>query len=285
MKKMIREYPLISFFVLAYLLSWVCWVPLTFAEGVDQDLVFLIMLVGVLGPMLAGIIISRITKTSKVFWQSTLKWKVPLCWHLMALGLPLIVLFLILGIYQLFGVEATSLGAIHTADIDPWYMYPLILLFMIFVGGGLEEPGWRGFAQARMLTRFTPFSASIILGIIWTYWHTPLLFVPGSSQQGIELGWYTAGVTSLAVILTWLFISSKGSAFLAIIFHGGVNAINGWVPPFTISISGLEFSGFAVMEFIWIIVALVIILLNRKMFFERIPKKDYLSNTIGKTPI
>lgn len=247
-----------------------------FAQRMDQDLIFLIMLIGVLGPMGAGIIVSRITETSKLFWASTLKWKVELRWYLAALGIPLLVLFIVLGLNHFFGLPDSPVGALHTSEIDPWYMYPLILLFMVFVGGGLEEPGWRGFAQSRMLAKFSPFTASLILGVVWTYWHTPLLFVPGSSQQGIQLGWYTAGVTALAVILTWLFIESNGSALLAILFHGGINAINGWIPSFALPIGGLEFSSFAVMESVYILIAFMILVMHREVFFQRLDSSDKL---------
>lgn len=253
-----------------------------FGEGWEEDLVTLVMLIGVLGPMAAAIIVSRITKTSGLFWQSTLKWRVSLRWHLAALGIPLIVLGVILSVYHLFGVADTPASALHTVEAEAWYWYPVVLLFMVFVGGGLEEPGWRGFAQARMLARFTPFTASVILGVVWTYWHAPLLFVPGSSQQGIELGWYTAGVTALAVIMTWLFIKSGGSALLAIVFHGGVNAMNEWIPPFDLPVGGLTLSGFAMMESIWIIVALVVLVLNREMFFRKFDSDDPLMMMPGE---
>ncbi len=275
MKDAIAKRPLLSFFILSYLFSWLCWVPLMFGEGWDQNLVTLVMFIGVLGPMAAAIIVSRITKTSKLFWQSTLKWRVSLHWHLAALGIPLVVLTVILAINHLFGVADTA-SALHTAETEAWYWYPVVLLVMVFIGGGLEEPGWRGFAQARMLARFTPFTASIILGVTWTYWHAPLLLVPGSSQQGIELGWYTAGITSLAVIMTWLFIKSDGSALLAIVFHGGVNAINEWIPPFNLPLGGLTLSGFAVMESVWIIAAIVILVLNRELFFRKFDSEDTL---------
>ncbi len=276
MKDAIIKRPLLTFFILAYLLSWLCWVPLMFGEGWDQGFVTVIMFVGVLGPMAAAIMISRITKTSGLLWQSTLKWKVALRWHLAALGIPLMALAMVLGIYRLFGVEQTTGSALHTGQAEAWYWYPVVLLVMMFIGGGLEEPGWRGFAQARMLAKFTPLTTSLLLGVIWTYWHTPLFFVPGSSQQGIEIGWYTAGVTSLAVIMTWLFIKSGGSALLAIVFHGGVNAINEWIPPFSLPVGGLTFSGFAVMESVWIAIALVILVLHRDMFFSKLCSEDPL---------
>lgn len=275
MRGVIVRNPLLAFFVLAYFLSWICWVPLTFGEGWDQELVSLIMLLGVLGPMGAAILVSSATKQKRLFWQSTLKVKVEPLWYLVTLGIPLVVLFILIGVDRFLGVPAEA-SAMHTTEFVPWYMYPLMLVFMMLVGGGLEEPGWRGFAQSRLLARFTPFTASLILGVVWTYWHTPLMWVPGSSQVGIELGWYTLGVTSLAIILTWLFIKSGGSAFLAIVFHGGVNAVNSWIPAFSLPIGNLTLSGFAVMESVYAVIAVFILILEKDLFFKRFKSQDPL---------
>lgn len=275
MKEFIKNKPLISFFVLAYLLSWIIWIPLIFVKGVDSDIIQLIMLIGVLGPMAAAIIVSRITGTSKRFWKSTLKWKVNFKYYVAALGIPLLVLLTLRLINHFWGIAVNDTTVIQTIEGEEWYFYPLILLFMIFLGGGLEEPGWRGFAQERMLSKFNPLVTSIILGFIWTYWHLPLFFVPGSSQEGLALGWYTASVIGLSVTLTWLYIKSKGSAFLAIIFHGGINAINSWIPSFYIEVFNKEFSSFAILEFVNVMVAVIIILVNLKLFFRKVDCSNY----------
>lgn len=270
MKKCLcSTYPLISFFVLSYACSWLFWIPLAFVTHIDQDLITIIMLIGVLGPFVAALIVGKKTHTLKRFWKQTLLWKVSPKLYVITLILPVCILFLLLIVQRVFGVLLPIDSAIESVEKDPWFFYPLVLLFMIVIGGGMEEPGWRGFAQPRLLAKFSPFTTSIILGIIWTYWHTPLMFVPGSSQQGIELGWYTLGVTSLAIILTWLYKMSNGSAFLAILFHGGVNAITNYIDPYTITLAGITLTDFAIMELLWALTAMIIVLSNRQWFFSK----------------
>ncbi len=261
-KDLCSTYPLVSFFVLSYVCSWIFWIPLTFVTHLDQYLITIIMLIGVLGPFSAAIIVGKKTNTLKRFFKQTLLWRVSLKIYAITLGLPVCILFLLLLSQRLFGTS-------QTVEKEPWFFYPLVLMFMVLIGGGMEEPGWRGFAQPRLLAKFSPFTASIMLGIIWTYWHTPLIFVPGSSQQNIELGWYTIGVTSLAIILTWLYKMSKGSAFIAIIFHGGVNAITMYIDPFTITFAGIALSDFALMELLWAFTAMIIVLSDRQWFFSK----------------
>jgi membrane protease YdiL (CAAX protease family) len=36
---------------------------------------------------------------------------------------------------------------------------------------------WHGYALARLLDRFSPFKAGLILGVIWGAWHLPSFYV------------------------------------------------------------------------------------------------------------
>lgn len=277
MKELVKKRPLIWFYVLAYLFSWIVWIPLIFADSMDPELRQLIMLIGVLGPFAAALTVSRILGSTRTFLAAAFKWKVPLRWYFAACFLPLFMLTAILLMKNLFGSAVSGGPAIETLEGGPWYIYPLVLLFMIFLGGGMEEPGWRGFAQKRMLCKFTPFTASVILGIIWTYWHLPLFLIPGSSQQGMEsqIIWYTFSVIGLSITMTWLFIQSKGSGLLAILFHGGVNAINSWIPEFHITIFSIELNTFAVVSSAFAFLGAFMLLVRRDIFFRKLSSNEF----------
>lgn len=45
---------------------------------------------------------------------------------------------------------------------------------MLLLGGGLEEPGWRGFGLPHLLESHTPVRATLILGLAWGIWHVPV---------------------------------------------------------------------------------------------------------------
>jgi len=76
-------------------------------------------------------------------------------------------------------------------------------VFTLIQGPTGEQSGWRGFLQPRLEERHGVIKASIIVGLIWGFWHTPLWFTQG--YAGVELIQfivaYMAGITSAAVII------------------------------------------------------------------------------------
>ena len=101
----------------------------------------------------------------------------------------------------------------------------------------------------------------MILGLLWAFWHFPLFFSATSAQSDLPLGWYIPNAIALAVIFTWLFNKSGGSAFLAIILHGGVNAPSGWYPiDSTIETALRSVSSYAPLTLSsWIVVAVIMV--------------------------
>jgi CAAX protease family protein len=62
-----------------------------------------------------------------------------------------------------------------------WSLLPLLFLVRTVVGGPLgEELGWRGFLLPRLLPRFRPVVASLLIAPVWFLFHVPA-FVAGPS--------------------------------------------------------------------------------------------------------
>jgi uncharacterized protein len=110
-------------------------------------------------------------------------------------------------------------------------LLPITLLTTAVVKGPLtEEPGWRGFALPKMLGRWNPVVASLILGVIWFAWHLPLLIQDlGGTQR--PLAPYVLVVLSLSVIITWLWSASGRNVFIVVVFHAAVNSIGSHIVP------------------------------------------------------
>jgi membrane protease YdiL (CAAX protease family) len=106
----------------------------------------------------------------------------------------------------------------------PFFIYPALI-----IGGPLgEEPGWRGFALPRLQRQHGPLVGSLILGVIWTFWHIAPVWLASWTKVGIlniyNLVLYFLFICSWTIIMTWVFNNTKGSVFMAIVLHTSVDA-------------------------------------------------------------
>ena len=83
--------------------------------------------------------------------------------------------------------------------------------------------GWRGFALPRLLRRFNPFIASLLLGAVWGIWHLPSFFVSGLPQAGLQIPVFLLGALALSVTATWIVVHARGSVFLSVLLHFSAN--------------------------------------------------------------
>jgi len=215
----------IMFFVLAYAIIWVVLLPMLVFPQRASQLDFLLM-IAAYAPLLAAIVTTLIYDGRAGLWswlKSVFKWRIPVWWYLVG-GVLINFLFVALhiGLYLLLG------GSIVLANGDiPWYGYLAIFPIAVFLsfpfGSGLgEEAGWRGFALPKLLERYSPFVASIILGALWGLWHIPALLMSSweGSSQGLLLFVY---VFPLTIIMTWVYCKSRGSAIPVMLMHTGGN--------------------------------------------------------------
>src|SRR5215207_7524402 len=57
-------------------------------------------------------------------------------------------------------------------------LFPMFPLLLIFDGPLGEEPGWRGYALPRLQAGRSALVASLVLGVIWAFWHLPIFLPP-----------------------------------------------------------------------------------------------------------
>jgi len=95
------------------------------------------------------------------------------------------------------------------------------VIIMDLTSGALgEELGWRGYAINILQKKYIPFTAGLIIGVIWGFWHLPLMILSGYS--GIELLYYLIafmfGITSFSVVITF-FYNKTGNILIAMWMH------------------------------------------------------------------
>jgi membrane protease YdiL (CAAX protease family) len=203
---MFRRAPLPSYFGLTFLFTW-SLLP-TASTSIPASLVALC------GPAVAAFVVAASTggEAWRRFSLRMTHWRIPVHWYLLALLLPIPITALRSGFEYVWGAR----GAIEVQPISA-----LGLIVFVLVAG--EEAGWRGFALPRLLPRFGPLGASIVIGTIWAVWHLPLFRMPGMPQFGSPFPPFIAYTIALSVILTFLASRTQGSVVIATAFHGAVN--------------------------------------------------------------
>jgi membrane protease YdiL (CAAX protease family) len=99
-----------------------------------------------------------------------------------------------------------------------------------------EELGWRGFALPRLLSRWRPWAATLILGALWTFWHGPMMaLMPGAAfpsfmpLSATSILIYLIQTTAETAVMTLVFLRTGGSTLLAVLAHLAFNTAEGVV--------------------------------------------------------
>lgn len=261
---LIKQHPFASFVAITLAISWIIWGPLiVLGQNISPVARLIIIILGGFGPFLSAIIVTLIADGRNGFreWRKRIfKFRVGAKFYILVLLYPIIYVALSYGLYLLMGGTPGDF-----ASVPPWYLYPLTLVFVFFLGGGQEEPGWRGFALPRLLSKYSPFIASIIIGVIWAVLHIPLFFVAGSSQAGLPFEWYLPNVIGMAIVFTLLYLKTSGSVLPAMVLHAGINSAFTWFP----TESGIlpSYAYITILIAGWIFVVLLILVYGRTRFF------------------
>jgi uncharacterized protein len=127
----------------------------------------------------------------------------------------------------------------------------ILLAFMIFPGSALgEEIGWRGYALPRLQAGRSALNSSLILGVIWGFYHLPLYFTGQPFRPLSLFAPFVVSTIALSVILTWVYNSTGGSLLLVVLLHATANF------PLTLLLEPL--GSRAVLPF-WLFVGLMVV--------------------------
>jgi hypothetical protein len=172
-------------------------------------------------------------------WDSLTRWRFGFQWYVFAL-----VVIPVLG-----WLMSRVAGADPQYDLSTPTLVVAALLNLL-IGPLGEELGWRGYALPRLLRRFNPCAASLILGAIWGLWHLPSFFVSSQVQADLSLPLFLVGALCLSIIATWLFQHTGGSVLITVVLHYAVN--------FSLSVLGAPFPAFKLVLLVLAIFVLVL---------------------------
>ena len=170
MAQLMRRYPLVTFFLLAFAITWVVWVPR--AAGTQ---------LGVAGqawtwaPAIAALLAAALTggRTAlRELGARLVRWRVGWQWYLVAILGPAALSLAVVGVFVLLGGSWPAAAPAALRE-GPLMLLPFFLVILTLTDGLGEELAWRGFALPRLLTCRNALGASLMLGVLWALWHLP----------------------------------------------------------------------------------------------------------------
>ena len=178
------KYRPVLFFVLAYLFTWMFWIPAIF---VPENIGIILMLIGLIAPAVISTIFVLASDSealkqdlkNKIFGFYKVKWQnVILAIIVFAL---IIVASILLSL--LFGQSIEQFA--FTEDFSFTGVGIAGAFITILVASIIEEVGWKGYCEDSIGDYMNWFWESMIFGVLWSLWHLPLLFIPGTYQAGL----------------------------------------------------------------------------------------------------
>ena len=180
------------------------------------------------GPMLAAIAVTCLYRGKAgltTLLKTVVKWKVPLRWYGWALLLPVLAQWAGLFAWAAYSGSDVTLPP-PAAYLSTWLQITLFSALYYVT----EEFGWRGFMLPRFLVQAGWVRSSLLLGLVWSFWHYPLWFLSGLLTSGsipiavTMLAASTLFTIAVSVIVTWIVKGANGSVLLAMLFHGASQA-------------------------------------------------------------
>jgi uncharacterized protein len=227
----------VSFYLITIMLSWGYWLTML-AKGLRVEPGSVAHFPGLLGPMLAALIVTALlggrkglrALFSRMFWLGP-NWVFKL---LLSLS-PLVGGALACLLMFVMGQAIPPLEAFITVPGLP-LNWPLALLAVILVNGFGEETGWRGFLTEHLLTNYGRFRATLVVAVLWAFWHLPLFFLNTSMTQMVGpmmFGWFFLLVCG-AFVLAFVYLRTEHSILCVALWH----------VTFNMMVSGPEGTGF-----------------------------------------
>lgn len=227
----LKRHSLVIGIALMFLLTW----PIDLANSgfMPFQVPFVVYIFLGWGFVLASVIMTGLTLGRDgvmALLRRFLIWRVEWKWYLAA--------FLLLPSMQIAAILLSAALSQRPIDFSAVFAYRifgssanlilLIIPFFLFdaIANG-EEIGWRGYVLPRLQVKHSALVSSLILGVIWGFWHLPKFL---SHWDTAAFVLFMVGTTAKAVLYTWLYNNTRGSLLLTILFHASGNAGGVFLP-------------------------------------------------------
>jgi len=210
--------PLTSYFVFTFAISWsaafaIVAPRLLHGEPIPKFSGILMFPAMLLGPVASGVFMTRLLDGPvgiRKLFSSIVRMRVGIGWYSVLLLPPAAVLAVLLTLKTF---------------VSPAFAPNHFFLGVVFgiPAGFLEEIGWTGFAFPRMQARLGTLQAGVLLGLMWSAWHLPVIdFLGAASPHRTYLPLFflsfATAMTAMRVLIGWIYQNTQ-SVLLAQFMH------------------------------------------------------------------
>jgi uncharacterized protein len=211
------RHPVFAYFAMTFAISWtaallVALPRLLRHEALPQLTGILMFPAMLLGPSVSGIVMTWLVTGrpgERDLFARMGQWRVGR-WYAALIIPPLLVPAVLTGL---------------TTFVSPAFAPNRFWMGILFgiPAGLLEEIGWSGFAFPRMRETMGAVRAAIVLGVLWTVWHVPVIDWLGTVTPHGRYWWpffmaFGFAMVAMRVIICWLY-SKTGSVLLTQLMH------------------------------------------------------------------
>ncbi len=253
------------FYITVFAFTWGFWLLAIALRNTPYLFVF--MLLGLISP--ATIAVVTVLGSKNRMLIEDFKRKIYRFYRIKPLNL--IVAVLLFGVVVVCSIGTSVLfggdpGQFSFTDDFSFSIAGTPALLTIILASVIEELGWRGYGEDAVGSYHSWFKESLIFGCIWACWHIPLFWVPGTYHYGLrELGAvyminFLVSAVPVDFLQTWVYVRNNRSMLATVIYHLFLNIMQEKIA-MTPETKIIE-TGFMC------IVAVIIVLTNKELFFE-----------------
>jgi hypothetical protein len=109
-------------------------------------------------------------------------------------------------------------------------------LFFGIPAGLLEEIGWMGYAFPRMRSEANSFAPAVLLGLLWSTWHIPVVdFLGAAGPHGrLWLSFFLAfgaAMTAMRVLICWVYANTRSVLSSQLLHISSTSSLVVFSPP------------------------------------------------------
>lgn len=258
--------PALLYFLLTFAISWMGALALVaprllHGEPIPKFTGLMMFPIMLLGPAVAGIVLTARTQGRdglRALFERMMRLRVAPRWYAVLLIPPGLVLLTL---------------TIFSVAVSPQFSPNHFFIGAAFgvVAGFVEEIGWTGFAFPALARTRPAFSAALIVGVLWSLWHIPVVdYLGAATPHGrwwlLYLLAFMAVMTAIRVLICWTY-EHTGSVALAQLLHASsTGALVVFSPAVSAPQETLWYFAYAIV--LWCVVGIVVAMPRRQHEFD-----------------